>query len=403
MKIMLWGAGYFCEEVHNMIKEGNQIIGIIDSDKKKQGTLWKGKIKIISPEMAAKSQEYEYIIVTVLQDEKIEILSKQLRIPTEKIVFYWRDNYNKCGVKNRSKIILEKDNECKLLNARLDSFPYEYGLKHVPTIISADLLLKKIKAEKKSLCRFGDGEFEIMRGNNRAWFQTKSDELQRRLIQIFQEKNDNVLTAAAQNFVGFERLKESAADTIRMYMAGETRTDIIKFFSTEKDYYDAYVSRPYILFREKKNAELIFKLFKQIWNNRNILMVEGLYGRTGVKNDLFKNAQSVRRIVCPEKNAWDCYEKILAEIERIAQPEDLVCVSLGPTATVLAYDLAQKGIQTLDIGQIDNEYDWFKSGVSDRQLIPGKMVAEIPNKLFDGDMIEREYEDQIVGRINTVQ
>lgn len=35
-------------------------------------------------------------------------------------------------------------------------------------------------------------------------------------------------------------------------------------------------------------------------------------------------------------------------------------VVLGPTATVLAYDLAKAGYQALDIGHLGKAYDWLK-------------------------------------------
>lgn len=44
----------------------------------------------------------------------------------------------------------------------------------------------------------------------------------------------------------------------------------------------------------------------------------------------------------PRKNAWDKYVEILLTVLNTAKTDDLVCVSLGPTATVLAYDIAKK-------------------------------------------------------------
>lgn len=35
-------------------------------------------------------------------------------------------------------------------------------------------------------------------------------------------------------------------------------------------------------------------------------------------------------------------------------------VVLGPTATVLAYDLAKAGYQALVMGHMGKDYDWFK-------------------------------------------
>ena len=56
---------------------------------------------------------------------------------------------------------------------------------------------------------------------------------------------------------------------------------------------------------------------------------------------------------------------------------------LGPTATVLAYDLGMGGLQTLDVGQIDNEYEWYIRNVQERVEIPGKGVSSFaPISLF---------------------
>ena len=37
----------------------------------------------------------------------------------------------------------------------------------------------------------------------------------------------------------------------------------------------------------------------------------------------------------------------------------LILIALGPTATILAYDLYKLGYRAIDIGHIDIEYEWF--------------------------------------------
>lgn len=37
-------------------------------------------------------------------------------------------------------------------------------------------------------------------------------------------------------------------------------------------------------------------------------------------------------------------------------------ISLGPTATVLAYDLFKAGYQAIDFGHVDVEYEWWRMG-----------------------------------------
>ena len=62
---------------------------------------------------------------------------------------------------------------------------------------------------------------------------------------------------------------------------------------------------------------------------------------------------------------------MLAEAK--AQPKDrLMIVVLGPTATVLAYDLAKAGYQALDIGHLGKAYDWLKRKET---IVIGKFFA----------------------------
>ena len=174
----------------------------------------------------------------------------------------------------------------------------------------------------------------------------------------------------------------------------------MKFFDRGRFYYDAYVSRPYIIYRDKSHAKVIFDLFQKVWHNRKLLIVEGENTKTGVGNGLFQNAKRIRRVICPGVNAFSQYQRILNTVQNLAEKEELVIACLGPTATVLAYDLGMGGLQALDVGQIDNEYEWYIRNVQERVEIPGKGVAELswchePNSYIADD----SYEGQVIGRI----
>ena len=143
-----------------------------------------------------------------------------------------------------------------------------------------------------------------------------------------------------------------------------------------------------MIYKNKEHAVRIFQLFKEVWKERNLLFVEGRQAFIGVRNDLFDGAASIRRIIVPSKNAFFAYERILNAVKQNIADDTLVLISLGPTATVLAYDLAMEGVQAIDIGQLDNEYDWFLRGVLERIKIPGKCVAEVPGIFLRG-VLER--------------
>lgn len=394
-KIVLWGIGTYAEYVYESLLSECKIVAIIDGNPEKQKKLWKDDLIIESPDFVNKIV-YDYIVVTPLKYREIRQHIYEMGIPENKIICYWEDKEEEKLLKNR---ILDEKYYKDVYRARLDSAPYEWGLKEVPVIEEAETLLKIIENEKKSLSRYGDGEFEIMRGNNRPWFQTVDKKLAERLIEVFQSEDERILIAAAQNFTGFDKFKEEDADEIRIYMEGKTREDIIGFFNPSKKYYDTYVSRPYIIYKTNTNAKKIFPLFKKIWNNRDVVMVEGEYGRTGVGNNLFEGAKSVKRIVCPAKNAWNVYDKILKCIIKNCQKDDLICISLGPTASVLSYDLTTEGYQALDIGQLDNEYEWYLMKTEKRVPIKGKMVAEVNNHYEKDEIIDEEYEKDVICRI----
>ena len=50
-----------------------------------------------------------------------------------------------------------------------------------------------------------------------------------------------------------------------------------------------------------------------MWDNKECLFIEGDKTRMGVGNDLFDNAKSIQRILCPSENAFDKYDAILEE------------------------------------------------------------------------------------------
>ena len=163
-------------------------------------------------------------------------------------------------------------------------------------------------------------------------------------------------------------------------------------------YYDACITRPYIRNKDKKHSEQLFEGLKGIWYQRDVVIVEGVYSRLGVGNDLFRDVKTLRRIICPPKDAYDKYDEILnasMEIEK----DCLFLLSLGPTATVLAYDLHEAGYQTIDLGHIDLEYEWYLRGTTERVPLDNKSVNELE---VQGDLesnLDEEYEKQIINKI----
>ncbi|CJU46095.1 glycosyltransferase [Streptococcus pneumoniae] len=163
-------------------------------------------------------------------------------------------------------------------------------------------------------------------------------------------------------------------------------------------YGSTFISRPYIDYEDKSKAKGQFEKLKSIWENRDILIVEGITSRSGVGNDLFDKVKSVKRIICPSHNAYSVVDNIQEEIMKHAEGRLILCM-LGPTAKVLSYNLCQMGYQVLDVGHIDSEYEWMKMGAKTKVKFSHKHTAE---HNFDQDIefIDDEtYNSQIVARI----
>ena len=111
-------------------------------------------------------------------------------------------------------------------------------------------------------------------------------------------------------------------------------------------YGSTFISRPYMDLKDKSDSVAHFEKLKKLWDKRDILIVEGENSRSGVGNDLFDNAQSVERIICPSRNAHSKVQSIQEAIEKQADGK-VVFLMLGPTAKVLAYHLSKKAYKRL--------------------------------------------------------
>ena len=85
--------------------------------------------------------------------------------------------------------------------------------------------------------------------------------------------------------------------------------------------------------------EFRFNKLKSLWDSRDLVVVEGEKSRMGIGNNLFSNSNSIKRIICPSKNSFSKYKEILESVKEY-EKDKLILISLGPTATFLAYDLS---------------------------------------------------------------
>lgn len=270
-----------------------------------------------------------------------------------------------------------------------------------PQILGIEESVKDIIMNHKSLCRFGDGEFAAMERISRHHFQTiMNAELAQRLQEVLHAVEANIMIAIANNYGCLEDYTEQSKREIRAYMSLQTRKQHMHLLQRERLYGNAYLTRPYMMYADKDTdgPRNRFALLRKIWDNRHCVFVEGDQTKLGVGNDLFSNALSVKRILCPAENAFEKYSEILNFCKQLSE-DALYLIALGPTATVLAYDLAKAGRQAIDIGHIDLEYEWFLRGAKHREIVEGKYTNECDGGDDVKESVDLSYQQDILGVI----
>lgn len=166
-------------------------------------------------------------------------------------------------------------------------------------------------------------------------------------------------------------------------------------------YGNANVTRPFIGYNRNHQPIAIFNKWKEIWNGKSVLIVEGETTRFGVGNDLLYRTLSCRRILAPKHDAFSKAKEI-ADFILKDEKTDLILVALGPAAKYLVYLLHKDGCRAIDIGNLDIEYEWFMKGKQERVVIEGKYTSEAKGGRNVGKFPNEEafnlYKSQIIAQ-----
>ncbi len=268
-----------------------------------------------------------------------------------------------------------------------------------PVIMTCEETIKHILETNCCVTRFGDGEIKLLKGQN-IYFQKADPGIQQAYKKILSEKKENLLVCIPSVFSSSQR--EIYSQSHKKYWIRHLsyfRKYWYRDLNFDRVYGNAFISRHYMNLKDKKNgiAEY-FSLVKKLWENKDIIIVEGEKSRLGMGNDLFDNAKSIRRILCPSAQCFSKYDEILEEVKRYGK-EPLYILALGPSATILAYDLCVDGYTAIDMGNIDTEYEWFRMNATKKIPIKDKMVYEAGAGVGVGDVDDPEYLSQIVSKI----
>ncbi|WP_427911031.1 GT-D fold domain-containing glycosyltransferase [Pediococcus parvulus] len=260
--------------------------------------------------------------------------------------------------------------------------------KNAPQVINEVTTVKKIQRDKLSVSRFGDGEFRWMAGIRNDSFQDNNVVMAERLRKVLNSEQPNHMVCIPDVFRSQSKYTTDNKLAWRRLLIDNSKK-WLNVMNKNKIFYDANFTRPYIDRKNKAGAKNRFEELKKIWENKNVLIIEGTKTKFGVNNNLLLKAKKIGRILCPAVNAFEKYDEILEKSKKHLKSFDIVLLALGPTATILAYDLNNLGVQAVDIGHVDIEYEWYLMGVTKRVPLKHKYVNEVKN----GGSVDEELTD----------
>lgn len=259
----------------------------------------------------------------------------------------------------------------KEMNKATDRTDINNALSHIKYEIEQDLknmrrIVVKSKIESvfellhsnKSICRFGDGEIMVML-NEDLCFQKANPLLAERLKEILSSNDDDILIAIIP-------LCLSMNDFYYRNFWGKNKSYMISFLHDDKTYFHTGLTFPYMSGFGEEEVKDIYSMLRQIWDKKKIVVIAGERVLNKIKHNVFDNAETIEYIKAPTTNAFDEYEAIFDNAKKYDK-DHIFLISLGPTATVLAYDLAKLGYRALDVGHIVKDYDCYLSKVLKNQ------------------------------------
>ncbi|PHV70154.1 hypothetical protein CS063_11800 [Sporanaerobium hydrogeniformans] len=197
--------------------------------------------------------------------------------------------------------------------------------------------------KKVSLIRFGDGEFNIMRGESIS-YQGYSKALGaglKALVRDFKEKQTPYLVCMPAYFLSVKGMKLLKK---RVYIACWSRAR--RMFNKDYDYDVTYGDS--FLFSQGNEA-----IYSDIWKNENQVVFvhhDELYAKK------FFDRYNIRYkfVKVPSVDAFTHKESIVRNIEKsienLSNKKTCILISAGPCAKLLVKELAEKGYWAIDTG-----------------------------------------------------
>jgi len=161
----------------------------------------------------------------------------------------------------------------------------------------------------------------------------------------------------------------------------------INLLNKNTTYYSQGITRPDMAIDIE--CEGYWNLCKKIWEGRDVVFAQG--GKRPAHNmaedTLFEKANILADI--PDitiRDAFRSYDRILERVMEKVVPGCLVYLGIGPTATVMAYEIYKLGYQAIDMGHFVQFYHKNRHKIINLELVHREEMERLKE-------IERQFNE----------
>lgn len=282
----------------------------------------------------------------------------------------------------------------KKILAQADYLLYRMGIKKGAVRVNTiDETIDELLHTQKSIVRFGDGEITMIRGRDLA-FQEVNPEISAGLKRILEYDDDRLIVAIPAIFEDLRIYRKDSRNFWKDHLLF-SRKVYLECCNDKRTYGNAYMSRFYYALEDKSKCGQWIESIKQIWKDKDVVVVEGERTHNGVGNDLLSTAKSIERIIGPSTQAYAKVDEIFECCKKYSK-DRLFLISLGIAAKFLTEKLFVEGYRVLDIGHLDMEYEWYLNKAQSKEAIPKhNVIGEAANR----DAGYQEYLSQIKQKV----
>lgn len=251
-----------------------------------------------------------------------------------------------------------------LTNKILDDGIYEYGLE-LPAygklkILSKNDTIDAILQSNKSFVRMNDGEIRIMQGMDQP-FQQYEPVIAETLVELLKNQREDILVGVNRGY--YEPHFRANKNNYYRRFAYDFRRYLDEHCNFESTYIDGGCTFNYVLgYSNDEITHMFWEKWRNAFKGKRLIIICGEKLLEEMNYNIFDDAESIKYIYGPRKNAWDQHDELIKKIKNESK-DNLLIFILGMAGKAMIPEVTDMGYIAWDIGHLAKGYNAYMAGM----------------------------------------